>query len=101
MEGCSALSVIPDNMSVTCNAILVSHKTLEADRSSRMNLAGRYTDLRTESVTESVRKSGGDISVDACGIHYLHKVFRRLIIFGQNRIRVVGSETVNVFAGLK
>ena len=65
-----------------------------------MDLAGRYTDLRTESVTESVRKSGGDISVDACGIHYLHKVFRRLIIFGQNRIRVVGSETVNVFAGL-
>ena len=61
-----------------------------------MQFTGGDPDFRPEAVAVAVGKAGGAIAVNAGAVHHLQEVFRRLVIFGQNGIRVMGAVRIDM-----
>ena len=83
-------------LSFADQAVFVGDETIKTDRPSGVQFTGGDPDFRPEAVAVAVGKAGGAIAVNAGAVHHLQEVFRRLVIFGQNGIRVMGAVRIDM-----
>ena len=89
-------SVICDDVSVSEQLVFVSYKSIEADRSSCVELSCTDAYFCPETVTESIGKSCGAVLIYSCGVHICHEVSCGIRVFCNDTVCVVGSVKVDV-----
>ena len=99
MEGFFSFRIVACGVSVAKEFVFVGHEAFQTYWAAGVEFACGNAYFRTETVAESVGKSGGGISVDSGGIDEGHESLCRCIVFRKYAVRVVGAVTVDVTDG--
>lgn len=95
-----SVSILSCRLVVTPDLVLVDGQTLEADRTTRVNLVGADTDLGTETVAHAISETRRSVPVDTSGIDGVHEVLSLLLIRSHDAVSVAGAVCVDVLNSL-
>ena len=83
-------NVVPNNMTLSSQLVLVTHQTFQTDGSSGMNLIRANTHLGSKSIPESVSKTSRTIPVHTSRIYSLQELFGIDLGFSDYAIGMLG-----------